>query len=420
MTIERIDQDLPLTTKIKLLNDMIIELNGLIAQGKFDINELDYLYSILPTPRKFKRNIAIGNTSSTYLNWSHLQAETGYSIWKFTPTNYTYNALNKLYMNDKVLENRGEASSETATTFDSVFLYNGDSGSGYVDNSSEAGSATGTAFAVNNTTRDYLYLGSSTKFSGAKFEWQTRGSNYTLVVEYWSGSAWLPLSVNTDNLEDGTNNFQSDGHISWTTPSNWSTLTVNSSLAYWIRISSTTDPITVAQAYYIIPKTSVIGLLALSNDEIINEEWAWCSYSGNIYVTIRNRGSTSSEGSTYITSSSSSANKLNFFVYNNPFTADYENSTLNTTTEVSTTTALTTMQRLILANAVTNITLTLPPAHTNDGMIFVIKKVNSTNTVTIETESGETIDGAGNKTLTTQYTFYWLISDNGNWHIIGS
>ena len=71
---------------------------------------------------------------------------------------------------------------------------------------------------------------------------------------------------------------------------------------------------------------SVIGLLDLSSAEVIAGSWATCSYNGNIYVTIPNAGNAPSEGNTFITSTSTSTNLQNFFIYNNQFTANYQNS----------------------------------------------------------------------------------------------
>jgi len=327
MSIEKINSNNTTTAKIELLNNMIVELSGMIDQAKFNKNEIDNLYTQLAESgfnldREYLRNVLLGNTTSTYTNWSHLYAESGYSIWKLTPTNYEYSSLNNLYLDNKSLDNRGQATAESSITYDSVFSYDGDSGGGYTDNTTEAGTEDGTEFSVLESTSDYLYIGDDAKFSGSKFEWQTRGSNYTLKVEYWNGT-WTQLTANTNNLDDDTSNFASDGSITFDEPADWVTTTVNSVSRYWIRISSTTEPATEAKAYLIIPTSSVIGLLALSSTQIFNEEWAWCSYDSNIYVTIRNSGNSSYEGDYYITSTSSSTNLQNFFVYNHEFKSDY-------------------------------------------------------------------------------------------------
>jgi len=321
MSIYNTNKNLPNSDRIDDINAMIMELNGMVEQGKFDINELTEIFNNLVLSRRFDRNITLGHTLSTYSAWTHFQNEQGFGIWRFAPTDYTYNSLNTLYFDNIVLENRGEVDSEL-TTFDLVYNYDGTSTT-YTDDTTEASTEEGTAFPVMAATDDHLYLGEATTFSASKFEWYTRGSNYTLKVEYWNGT-WTELTNDINNLEDGTTGFESDGRISWDVPGDWTTTSVNSQTKYWVRISTTTTPVTVAQCYYLIPGDSVIGALALSSSEIQSEEWAWCYYNGNIYVTIRNTGNTAYEGNYFITSSSTSANKQNFFIYNHEYKSDYE------------------------------------------------------------------------------------------------
>ena len=329
MDIYKINDNLNITQKISLLNDMILGLEGLTEQGKFDINELDQLYSNLTLSREFKRNIGIGNLISTYTGWTHLKAESGYSIWKYTPTNYNYNSLNNLYLDNKVLNNKGKAVIESSYSFDKVYLYDGDLVN-YNDITTEASSEGGTPFNLMEKINDYLYLGYSSIFKGIKLELNTRGSDYNLKVEYYkTGSGWTQLTLIDNELVDNTSNFESDGRISWNTLLDWETISLFSGddSKYYIRISTTTEPVTIAKANYLIPGDSVISLLALSSVEILHEEWGWCSFDNNIYVTIRNTGNPSYEGNFYITSTSSDTNKRNFFVYIHQFTADYEDIT---------------------------------------------------------------------------------------------
>lgn len=336
MAITRLNRNNSIDNKIDLLNKMIIELNGLIARARFDKNELDDLYSQLSESgfnldRKFLRDIVVGGTVDTSFSdwdsWEEVHTEAGYSIWKIAPENYAYNAVNNLYFNGQVLENRGEANSEVATSFQSVVLYDTDDSATYVDNTIEAFSESGTGFSVMGLVADYLYVGLDAPFNGMKFEWETRGSNYTPEYSYWNGSAWVVLTADDNNLVDDTNSFQSDGRVSWDAIPDWQTVAVNTLTRYWIRICTTTVPTTVASAYSLIPDDSVIGLLALSSTEILNEEWAWCSYNDYVYVTIRNSGNSTFEGEYYITGSSNATKKENFFVHNNQFTADYQDST---------------------------------------------------------------------------------------------
>lgn len=326
MSIQRISTNLTTTEKIQQLNEMLIELAGLVGQGKFDINEIDSIYDDLNFNRKYLRNVSLGHTVGTYSNWTHVKAETGYSIWKIAPSNYSYSALNQLYFDNMTLVNKGQATGETATAFDSVQLYDGVSA--YANLTSEAGTEGGTELAINADTGDYLYIGHASQFSGVKFEFQTRGSGYVLEFEYWNGSSWADLTSSGNYLVDDTSNFESDGLLSFTAPVDWATATVNSVASkYWIRIKTNSTPVTIAKAYFIIPGSTVVGLLALSSDQIFAGEWAWCSYSGSVYVTIRNSGNSTYEGDYFLTSSSTTINKQNFFIYNHEFKLDYIDST---------------------------------------------------------------------------------------------
>ncbi len=332
MSIYKVNENLGTSIKISTLNDMILELEGNLARGIFCKNEIEQLYTDLDFSRKYRREIPLGNSLTTYTDWSHIHSETGYSIWKITPSYYTYDSKNNLYFDNKIFSNKGLADSETAIAFDKVFFYDGAT---YTDHTTEASTEVGTEFSLMDGVSDYLYLGYSSIFKGIKFEFQTRGKNYTLKVEYYDDTSginnWVQLTANANNLSDNTSNLSSDGRITWDAPSGWGLTTVNSSSKYWIRISTTTIPVTTAKAYYIIPGNSVISLLALSSEEILNEEWSWCSYGNSIYVTIRNVGSTAYEGNYFITSGSSATNKQNYFIYNHAFTADYVSSAYSAT-----------------------------------------------------------------------------------------
>jgi len=71
--------------------------------------------------------------------------------------------------------------------------------------------------------------------------------------------------------------------------------------------------------------------------------------------------------------------------------------------------------------AANNITVTLPAASTTrSGTIFVIKKTNASNTVTISPASGTMIDGVASLSLTTINTFRVVICDgNASYFVIG-
>jgi hypothetical protein len=306
-----------------------LEVNGKNEEAKFDVNELDQIFTDSGLDRQFKRNVLLGNTLLDYTNWTHVQAETGYSIWSIAISDYAYNINNQLYLDDKVFTYKGVALSASATNFEYVYLYSPPDI--YYTYTTEAGTEGGTAFDFMTLTTEWFYVGLSTQFSGIKFEFETRGSNYTPEIYYFNGG-WTLLTANINNLVDNTNSFASDGTVTWTAPADEVQVNIYSQTKNWIRIKTSTVPITVAKIYYCIPANNVIGLLGLSSSEILNEEWKWCSYGQTIYVTIRNIGATSQEGDYYVSSSSSTTNKENYFIYNHEYKIDYQDSTYSAST----------------------------------------------------------------------------------------
>lgn len=60
--------------------------------------------------------------------------------------------------------------------------------------------------------------------------------------------------------------------------------------------------------------------------------------------------------------------------------------------------------------------ITLPSGHSAGDMIII--KNTGTNTVTIDGDGAETIDGSATHSLSYQYQSVNLVSDGSNWHII--
>lgn len=92
-------------------------------------------------------------------------------------------------------------------------------------------------------------------------------------------------------------------------------------------------------------------------------------------------------------------------------------------TRVQTITGATTLDSTystILCDATSaGFTVTLPAATGCSGRIYNIKKIDSTgNTVTIDGDSAETIDGAATKVINTQYSGYTIQSNGTSWYII--
>lgn len=97
------------------------------------------------------------------------------------------------------------------------------------------------------------------------------------------------------------------------------------------------------------------------------------------------------------------------------FVSGYVNVVTKTASYVATT-----ADTVILCDATSgDITITLPTAVGISGKVFNIKKTNSNaNSVTIDANASQTIDGDLTQIITSQYDSVTIVSDGSNWHII--
>lgn len=66
-------------------------------------------------------------------------------------------------------------------------------------------------------------------------------------------------------------------------------------------------------------------------------------------------------------------------------------------------------------------TVTLPPADLHRGRRFTVKKVSSDgNTLTLDGDGSELIDGVATKTWTAQYGSRTVYCDGTGWHVVAS
>jgi uncharacterized membrane protein len=75
---------------------------------------------------------------------------------------------------------------------------------------------------------------------------------------------------------------------------------------------------------------------------------------------------------------------------------------------------------VVLADApVGQVSIHLPACAVNVDRMITVKKIDSTtNSVVINPNGSETIDGSTTKTLTVQYASLTIISDGTEWHIL--
>jgi hypothetical protein len=65
-----------------------------------------------------------------------------------------------------------------------------------------------------------------------------------------------------------------------------------------------------------------------------------------------------------------------------------------------------------------NVTLTLPPASSVTGYEVKVKKMTAANTLTLDGDGSETIDGAATLAWTVQYQSFTVVSDGTAWSIV--
>ena len=65
-------------------------------------------------------------------------------------------------------------------------------------------------------------------------------------------------------------------------------------------------------------------------------------------------------------------------------------------------------------------TITLPTVEDNTNRILTIMNINGTDTVTVDGEGAETINGGSVQTLTAIYDFITIVSSGTEWLMLGS
>ncbi len=370
-------------------------LQGKTDRGIFNRIEIDDIYNKIGN-RLWSREYELGNTISTYTNWTHVVSNDGYSIWKYPIADIIDDSNNQLYYNDTILEYQGVGDSEiTSTTFTKIFLSdNKKVGPTYTSASGDALGSLGLANITTVTNAIYasaspsllytdiiegsLYVtsydtltsyyedtdytvdyaaGTVELLSGTDLYTTVTTSGTNFLITYNAGySMYVGLSASTYNgfnitldrnglgnrygyyyssgsfvyftdLIDGTNNFSTSGNVSWdaSTLTGWTTSVVNSATAYWIKIALKSRGSVYPTATTIYKSTSSIqNMLKLSPSDLLNNNYKWAMYASAAYVTIPNSGLTQNEGITYVSSTSSTNVKQNFFVYNNEYSTNYK------------------------------------------------------------------------------------------------
>lgn len=336
MVITKISGGLPLNEQIRQLNNQTFALAGMIDDNNFMQSQIDNIHTKTGIEQKYTLDQYFFTDVDVFATLTPVITQSGYSVWRVEPDNYAYAIENQLFMDDKLLVNKGAALSESSTAFDYVYLHDAIDDV-YTDITAETiDDGDNNTYPLMNDTTTWLYMGLDAKFNGATFKFKNKASGFAIQTQYWNGTAWIDLDSVLNDYTDNTNNMSVDGNFMWTAPGDWAANAVNAQTKYWIRMRTAMLESTYVfpEVYYIIPANSVKSILTLTNQDVLNERWAWCSYNGSIYLTVRNSGNTNYEGNYYISSSASYTSLINFFVYNHTFKlnhlkADYNNGGIN-------------------------------------------------------------------------------------------
>ena len=122
----------------------------------------------------------------------------------------------------------------------------------YVNRTAEASAEGGTGFPLNMDPSHFLYIGSTSIFGSVSFHLDGKGKQYGLSFGYFDGQDWTALESWDHDLEDQTRDWTSDGLVRFAAPADWTRTSVNEVTRYWIRVSTTTAPTTVATATRIV------------------------------------------------------------------------------------------------------------------------------------------------------------------------
>lgn len=312
-----------------LLNDRTLE--SAIEDLDFSVNRIETIETILGVESGFITDLSLGSTVDTYSDWSHLLSQTGYSIWKIEVDNFEDNDENQLFINTSdsealYLDYRGEADAEIKTFFNTILHYDTSVATPEYNDLTTPVQNEGSSSTIWEESEDYLYIGSTTKFSKVSFRLEIAGVGVDgLTIEYYNSDA-TPTWEEVEDLDDDTDNLSGNGTVEFTEPTDWAQTEVDSSTLYWIRISPQSFPVTFPTVLTISQGDSIPDKLLMTSTEVVDRHWSWGFYNDYIYVSIPNSGRSAYEGQLFITSSSDDETLRDYFISNRNYKTNYFSS----------------------------------------------------------------------------------------------
>jgi len=182
--------------------------------------------------------------------------------------------------------------------------------------------------SISYSVGNCLYVGlSGASFNIINMSLAQRGVGNVYDYDYYKTTdGWTTCQP----ITDATNGYSNNGNIIFSGLTGWTNTTINSQDLYWIRQRLITPGIITPTGYSLLQGGSNVGtLLEVTGKEIKENSYKWCFFNDNIYVTIPNTGASNQEGILYLKELSSTANKQNFFIYNNIYKIDYKITSTN-------------------------------------------------------------------------------------------
>ena len=135
-----------------------------------------------------------------------------------------------------------------------------------------------------------LYVGKGlSPFAALNINLSNPGAGYNLKVDYWNGSAFIPVTEDDNNLVDETADLSlSQGQITFTPPEDWSSSAVAGQTRFWLRVrtelASTTaakfdllEPVYDYSSYYgagwFMDETTERLNFQIGNNSFVTGEW---------------------------------------------------------------------------------------------------------------------------------------------------
>ena len=226
-----------------------------------------YFYQLMDVPQSYKGYAGYGlivNTDETGLTFTseneNLWDRTGTTLTTHTPGDSVDLGAGTL---TGATVKTGTLTPATTPAFDAAFYW---SGAAYTDNTAASKTSRGTAFTLLEDSTDYFYFGKSTTFSAIFIDISTAAVGNTLAFSYWDGANWTALTVT-----DGTSALTTDGVISFTAPSDWTSRSLTGVHApvppdetsyFYVRMRSSTSSTTDATAYLCVPENRTTNLFS--------------------------------------------------------------------------------------------------------------------------------------------------------------